>query len=661
MERPEDIEQRIKLTYESNAKEVGDDIDGLVGTQDKLSDSSANVEKAKKKETRSMLDSADAVSKNGGAMGILNELTGGLAMTVKDAFEAMELFTVAKEVDTAVTKTNTASTISNNTATQTAILGKIKNAAAWVGNTIATAASTVATGAATAAQWLWNTAILANPLVAFVVAIAATVAAIYKLTTFLIDSSKANDAAAAATVKNTAALKKESQAAEQSTKALEVNNSYRYDMAKASGASAEALRNLAIKLANEEVALAQNNAVTARNTFLRERNALALLQQSGASDEVIASQKKLTQSAYDEFTKQNADLQATFDKRRGVRNQNSIEEAAEATKKRDDQKAAEIKKNDELAAIRKKANEDAKKTEEDRAKERDDLARARGESARDEYENLQKTIGDTKKKNDDALKTENELKTEQENARFAALKQKMIDAGLSTIEIEAEHKRNLAALNDEYYAAESDKSTVRDAKQKEADDKKAAEKIQTEQNIQDAIRNINESGAEILDSLEALGLKKSKATQAIRKGIALSQIAADSAQAISKAIPMALEAGKEAASIAGPAAPVVGPLVTAASLAGSFATVASNVARAKSILSGGSALGGGGGGATTTTAPTGSSAAPQVSFQSSKENQISSSIIASQKDQPPVEAFIVESSVSTALELSRKKITGNSI
>jgi hypothetical protein len=44
----------------------------------------------------SMKESSLSVLENGGAMGLLNDATGGMAMTVKDAVEATALF--AKEV-----------------------------------------------------------------------------------------------------------------------------------------------------------------------------------------------------------------------------------------------------------------------------------------------------------------------------------------------------------------------------------------------------------------------------------------------------------------------------------------------------------------------------------------------------------------------------------
>lgn len=290
---------------------------------------------------------------------------------------------------------------------------------------------------------------------------------------------------------------------------------------------------------------------------------------------------------------------------------------------------------------------------------RQQLIREQAEKAREEYEAAVKLEKDIRKANEDALKTENELNVEAENEEYERKLGILKAANLSTEEAEKEHKRNIAALNDEYYAGESDKATERDAKKKEEAEKFAADRIQTEKNIQDSIASITQNGISLVDSLEQLGLRKSKATEGIRKGLALTQIAADSAVAVSKAIPMALQAGKEAAAIAGPAAPVVGPLVTAASLVGSTATIAKNVASAKKILQGGS-VSAEGGGASAPSTPSMGSSVPQVQFQASAENNIATTIAANTNAQPPIQAFVVSTEVSTAQALDRKKISANS-
>jgi len=80
-----DSEDRHKIIFDTNAKTASDDINSLGKSLDKVDDGQQKVEKSTKK-------TADAVSKNGGAMALLNAVTGGYAQTLKDAYEASDLF-----------------------------------------------------------------------------------------------------------------------------------------------------------------------------------------------------------------------------------------------------------------------------------------------------------------------------------------------------------------------------------------------------------------------------------------------------------------------------------------------------------------------------------------------------------------------------------------
>lgn len=68
-------------------------IDDLKGSQSSL--------------TKTMGDSSNAILENGGAMGLLNDATGGMAMTVKDAVEATWLFTKGTALSTTAQKVYT--------------------------------------------------------------------------------------------------------------------------------------------------------------------------------------------------------------------------------------------------------------------------------------------------------------------------------------------------------------------------------------------------------------------------------------------------------------------------------------------------------------------------------------------------------------------------
>jgi len=77
-------------------KETG--LDQVQKQVNKLDDSLDNLSDTNKGVAKSMGESSNAVLENGGAMGLLNDATGGLAMTVKDAVEASVLFTKSQKL-----------------------------------------------------------------------------------------------------------------------------------------------------------------------------------------------------------------------------------------------------------------------------------------------------------------------------------------------------------------------------------------------------------------------------------------------------------------------------------------------------------------------------------------------------------------------------------
>jgi len=220
-----------------------------------------------------------------------------------------------------------------------------------------------------AAQYVWNAAMSANPIGALVVAIGALLVGGYKLIKFFQDSSAANEKAAAATAKNTAALKQQSINAAQSSNKLKTYNDQQYALAEASGASSEELRKLALKHKEEEVALNKKNAILAQSTFLRQRDTLAALKNSEASDEVIENQEKLVQETYKSFKKQNEILSTSYKERAALRNANAVGEVADAKaasdKAAEEAKAAREKRLAEQKEADEKAKEKAKKDQEE--------------------------------------------------------------------------------------------------------------------------------------------------------------------------------------------------------------------------------------------------------------------------------------------------------
>jgi len=149
----------------------------------------------------------------------------------------------------------------------------------------------------TAGQWLWNAAMNANPIGAVVVAITALIAAGYALIKYFKSQAAETERATQSIKNHNKALDKQNEALKNSATRLEKTNKFQEDYAKASGKSSEELRKLAIKHAEEELALANKNKELAKSTYLREQDILMSMRANGADEEVIKKQSELVKKA----------------------------------------------------------------------------------------------------------------------------------------------------------------------------------------------------------------------------------------------------------------------------------------------------------------------------------------------------------------------------
>lgn len=286
---------------------------------------------------------------------------------------SMALFGAESEdVEQAILKVQSAMAISQGVETITEGAKSVRALGTAIQST------TIFQKASSAAQYVWNAAMAANPIGIVVASIAALLVGGYKLIKFFKDSSDANEKAASSTRKNTVALKEQSISAAQGSNKLKTYNDQQYALAQASGASSEELRKLALKHKEEEIALNKKNAILAQSTFLRQRDTLAALKNSEASDEVIANQEKLVQETYKSFKKQNEILSNSYKERAALRNSNVVGEVSDA-------KAAADKVAEERKIAQEKAAEKAKEAEEKRIQERKDYI-AKGIAEEDEIQ-----------------------------------------------------------------------------------------------------------------------------------------------------------------------------------------------------------------------------------------------------------------------------------
>lgn len=266
--------------------------------------------------------------------------------------------TTAKAVDTAATGANTASVATNT--------------AAVVAETTAVSGSTVATTAATVATNIWNAslAIALAPITLVVAAIAALVLGIGYLAGAFGDFS-GNTAQA---IKDTKALGKslddESISLYKTGVAIRDKNKQTLAMAEANGKSSASIRALELKLIDEQIATDKASATIASNTFIRERNALAILKTTDAADSAIKAREKEVQAAYNTLKRENAQLKESYKEKQNLVKQQEVQVAKEkydasvdAKKKQDELD----KENDKIAEENRKrrlANELAALTDE---------------------------------------------------------------------------------------------------------------------------------------------------------------------------------------------------------------------------------------------------------------------------------------------------------
>lgn len=339
--------------------------------------------------------------------------------------------------------------------------------------------------------------------------------------------------------------------------------------------------------------------------------------------------KKELEDQYNDFKKQAADKRTEYD----------INKNAQVVKEVNDALNDQIKREDEIQASKDKKEEIAK------------------EKAKRLKEEAQEIAKNAKKANDEIRKTDLERLTEQYNSDLKLLKSQKI----STLELEKKFLNDKNELNlkqqeieqklrDE--KIESDKKAEQDYWFGQADDatKRAEDLIKFEEDKNKVLASSKENLNNIISGLETTGIAKTKAGQTVSKAIALTQIGIDSAVAISKASTLANAEGV-AAQLAFPLIPGAGTAARVISYASTALSVASNITRAKQLLSSGGSGSGGGSSSSSGQSPT----PPQFNIVGqSGTNQLAQTIAGQQNK--PIEAFVVSSAVSTSQALDRNRV-----
>ena len=266
-----------------------------------------------KKSTKTVKDNTVAVQDNGGAIALLDMVTGGYASVLKNAWEARTVFTTATNAGTVATEVGTASTTKNTTAT--------------FAQRVATSAQAVATKIATGVQWAWNAAMNANPIGLVVAGIAVLVGAVYgaiKLFQWWTDETEEQVAASKSL---TTSIEAQSDAQSKANKENSTAANQQIALAKATGKSRKQIEKLELKLADIAIATAVATDFTNRNTLTLAKNTLETLKNAGAKEEAIEAQEEAVAEAKKLQEKSEADLVTANDNKIKIQNRHIVAEA----------------------------------------------------------------------------------------------------------------------------------------------------------------------------------------------------------------------------------------------------------------------------------------------------------------------------------------------
>lgn len=604
-----------KATEELNdsASSIGGAFDfGSAGNDSKKLDSSlGTLTGTTKKLGKEMGETTTSVLENGGAMGLLNDLTGGLAMTFKDSVEALALFSKESKI----------------------------------GMAIQTAYSFVV-GASTGAMKLFRLALAGTGIGLIVIALGTLVAnfeAVQKWVGGVIDRFKN----LGSTTKNiisilfpfigiirliVTALEELGIIDDDATKKMKENALQREKQRKEEIKQLNKLKDSITEKYDSEIRLAK--AAGKDTEELERRKRFAILETLKALNDADRARIASGKATQDEIKSWN-------ERQKEIKKINEDIKVSELE--------AEKEKNDKLAELRK---EQAEKRKEQREKEKEEA----NKKAQEEKDRLKKEYDDAFKISEEArIANEQANRTDLENlqAKFEAEKAILEKQKIDTNELELKYLNDKNAI---LLAQQEKENELRKTKE-EADKKEKEDEIAREKAKEETLQNLRTN---IRSNTENLLLSIAKKGSALAKGIAIAGIVREQVASASKSISALTVANAQAVAASPLTAgqPFVG-LNTASTITGIALSAVGAGKAIKDILSesknssnpasGGGASGGGGGGT------------PAPSFnlvQGTGSNQIAESLAT---ERNPIQAFVVASNVTTAQSLDRNIVDRSTI
>jgi len=631
---------------------------------------------AQNEDTEKALLKVQAAMAFSDSIGRITEMGDDFAKLKAQVVSTFTALSTAKVTDTATTEINTAS--------------KAKNIAVTEGGAVATGVltgattlQTVATNAATIATNIFNAslAIALAPITLIIAGVAALAAGIGYLSGAFGDFDGSAAKAEKANKKLNTEIDTLGKATEKSNKQMELSNNHAVEMARASGKSSTEVRKLKEELINQEVAEKRLNVVKAQSIFLEARRVAGL-------EDATDAQKETSKKAYELFKEQNGVYNNSLEARRKMALSHRVEIVQEETNRENEVLKKQQEAYKKQLEARQKAVDEARKKREEEQKailelEKRYVNEIQGLEAKTDQEKLNllevnahkeiealKTNAEQKQRlqlllNDKIIILQKELDDKNEKERQDKLKELLDNKALTekqyadaqTIaEVDAIQTREQAKLDKqeemdllkaEQLGASLEQTTAIKAfyDEKELENTKNADDTKKEQKqaIDDALMSLTDKSFATAKMLFEKNKGIQKGILITENAIGLARVGQNTATGISKAM---------AKGVAGiPEAAIVG-----ASGALSAINIIASTAKGLKALGGGSA---GGDGGSSQTAPSAGNAA-QVGFQSSSENQIATSVARGTNEMPPVEAFVVSSSMTSAQAIDRNRVESNS-
>lgn len=686
MEENENLEQRIKLTYETNADEVGQEVQVLSENMENVNDAAqknsqiTKTQEAIHKSFKTQLKEANEfLRKQIQIYGETSTEAVQAAKAVADLRDQMQFATdlvdnfdpdqkfKALGAATQIAATGTSAIVSgmallgDESEDTTKRLLKVQAAMSFADsikglsglqdqfnvfktvvadgfNAIVAARrrELAATTQQTVAQRILNATMLMNPYVLITAAVVALGVATYAWIKYSQEAEARQKALADAINLSAAATDKLKESTKQYNDEQKASNELDVLRAKSLGASDEAIQRL----------IKTQNQLTTSDAIKKEAEAYKNLEKAQDNlhkayiendEDLIESAKKAKEQAYDFWR------QATEARTNAINDgiKNELQATIDHNKKMED-----LAK--EAAAKAKAAREKRLREEEEARQKQYEMDQAWLKLKNDQEKAFLDEIDAAKKAFEDRQKTDEQKKIDDENLRYEEQLRKAKEFNKSTEEIELEH---LNILND-----------IRLEKQKEQQETWQAmedAKLAYKKELTDAELNLAEKGAGFLTAIAGKNKTLQKAAIIADAGVQIAKmIAANNAANIG-----ALATPQAIATSGASAAPVIAMNNVSTAL-GVGATIAAQAKALQAVGAGGGGGGASSGGGQTPTPGSGAgsgSAAPQVTFQASSENQIANSMSRQINEQQPLHAFVVAAEISTAQELEDNAIQANSI